>query len=367
MLDTMDSVTVITGRARFLDDKSVEVSAGADRLVVSATTIVINTGAEPVVPDIPGLRSSAYMRDSTDLIRSTDLPARMVVLGAGLPGMEFAWMYRGSARRSRCWRPGRGSCRRRGRRRGGGHSGHSAGRGRRVRRGRPRHATSRDGRRACDRASTEVADEEHASTPTPCSPQPAASPRLDDLGLEAAGVRTTATGAIEVDEHLRTSQPHIYAIGDVKGGPQFTYISLDDSRIVADQLLGSGTRSTVDRKSVPYTLFMTPPLSRVGLTEQEARERGHGADRREAGGTRSPRCPAPKILGETRGMMKFVIDTDHRPDPRRGPAERRLAGADQHGRAGHAARRHCERLRDTIYTHPSSTEAFNEVLAAAHP
>ena len=52
-----------------------------------------------------------------------------------------------------------------------------------------------------------------------------------------------------VDEHLRTSQPHVFAMGDVNGGPQFTYVSLDDYRIVLDQLVGSGTRSTADRRS----------------------------------------------------------------------------------------------------------------------
>src|SRR5262249_37525808 len=58
------------------------------------------------------------------------------------------------------------------------------------------------------------------------------APSTAGLGLAAAGVRTTARGAVEVDEYLRTSRPHIFALGDVNGGPQFTYVSLDDSRIV---------------------------------------------------------------------------------------------------------------------------------------
>src|SRR6185312_498434 len=100
------------------------------------------------------------------------------------------------------------------------------------------------------------------------------APRTGELRLEAAGVRTTERGAIAVDEHLRTSRPHIFALGDVNGGPQFTYISLDDSRIVADQLLGEGKRSTADRVAVPTTLFITPPLARVGMTEDQARAAG---------------------------------------------------------------------------------------------
>ncbi|MBB8219358.1 pyridine nucleotide-disulfide oxidoreductase, partial [Escherichia coli] len=67
---------------------------------------------------------------------------------------------------------------------------------------------------------------------------------------------------------------NIWAMGDVTGGLQFTYISLDDYRIVRDELLGEGRRSTDDRKNVPYSVFMTPPLSRVGMTEEQARESG---------------------------------------------------------------------------------------------
>jgi pyruvate/2-oxoglutarate dehydrogenase complex dihydrolipoamide dehydrogenase (E3) component len=97
------------------------------------------------------------------------------------------------------------------------------------------------------------------------------APRTAELRLQTAGVRTDR-GAIEVNDQLRTSRPHIFAVGDINGGPQFTYISLDDYRIVADQLLGEGKRSTADRGAVPYTLFM--PLARVGLTEKQARAAG---------------------------------------------------------------------------------------------
>ncbi|CAM5260711.1 Pyridine nucleotide-disulfide oxidoreductase OS=Streptomyces antimycoticus OX=68175 GN=ykgC PE=3 SV=1 [Streptomyces antimycoticus] len=65
------------------------------------------------------------------------------------------------------------------------------------------------------------------------------------------------SAVVEVDEHLRTSRPHIFALGDVNGGPEFTYVSLDDSRIVLDQLLGEGKRSTDDRVAIPHTVFMT--------------------------------------------------------------------------------------------------------------
>ena len=68
-------------------------------------------------------------------------------------------------------------------------------------------------------------------------------------------MKTTEQGAIAVDERLQTSVPHIWALGDVKGGPQFTYISLDDFRIVRDALYGEGKRAASDRDPA-YTVFM---------------------------------------------------------------------------------------------------------------
>ncbi len=97
--------------------------------------------------------------------------------------------------------------------------------------------------------------------------------RLDRAG----GVEMTDTGAVVVDDYRRSSQPHIYAVGgDVNGGPQFTYISLDDYRIVLDQLGGAAEpRSAAQRRAVPNCLFLSPPLARVGLTESQARTAGY--------------------------------------------------------------------------------------------
>ncbi len=71
-------------------------------------------------------------------------------------------------------------------------------------------------------------------------------PATDDLGLNTAGIKIDERGDIVVDEQLRTSVPGVFAIGDVNGGPQFTYDSLDDYRIVLDQLIGDRTRATTD-------------------------------------------------------------------------------------------------------------------------
>ena len=180
----------------------------------------------------------------------------------------------------------------------------------------------------------------------------------------AAGIEADERGFVVVDEHLRTSVDGVFAVGDVNGGPQFTYISYDDHRIVLDQLVGEGARRTTDRVAVPTTTFLTPPLSRVGLSETDARAQGldvHVVAKRVADIAAMPR---PKIVGETHGLIKFVVDA----------ASGLVLGAtlfcvDSQElvnlvalamRVGVPA----SDLRDGIWTHPSSTEAVNEVFTA---
>src|SRR6266403_1850566 len=94
------------------------------------------------------------------------------------------------------------------------------------------------------------------------------SPNTAGIGLEVAGVELDGHGYIKVNERLETSAPEVWAIGECAGSPQFTHVSVDDFRIIRDNLAG-GTRSTRDRL-VPYCMFTEPPLARVGLSEREA-------------------------------------------------------------------------------------------------
>jgi probable pyridine nucleotide-disulfide oxidoreductase len=96
------------------------------------------------------------------------------------------------------------------------------------------------------------------------------APVTKNLGLPAAGVETTANGFIKVNDRLETNVSGIWAIGDVSGGPQFTRASLDDFRILRDNVFGNGSRSRNDRY-VPSMLFTDPELAHVGLTEKKQR------------------------------------------------------------------------------------------------
>ena len=105
-------------------------------------------------------------------------------------------------------------------------------------------------------------------------------PNTAGIGLEETGVELDARGYIRVNERLETTAPNVWAIGECAGSPQFTHVSIDDFRIIRDNLAG-GNRSTRDRL-VPYCMFTEPPLAHVGLSEREAQQRRCDRARRPA-------------------------------------------------------------------------------------
>lgn len=94
MLADLDTVTLIDGRARFVAERTVEVAGGEDRLTVTAPAVVVNTGAVPVRPDLPGI-DSPHVHDSTSIQHADPFPQRLAVVGAGPVGLEFASMFAG--------------------------------------------------------------------------------------------------------------------------------------------------------------------------------------------------------------------------------------------------------------------------------
>ena len=148
----------------------------------------------------------------------------------------------------------------------------------------------------------------------------------------------------------------------MNGGPQFTYVSLDEARIVLDQLLGEGKRTTTDRVAVPHALFITPPLATAGLTEREARAQGRNIRVSRENVADIIAMPRAYTVEETRGVMKFIVDADT--DLILGAALLTI-DAQVFINVVTLAMRHgitATELRDSIYTHTSSTEAFNEVF-----
>lgn len=184
-------------------------------------------------------------------------------------------------------------------------------------------------------------------------------PMIEGLNLQAAGIGVDAHGAIVVNDQLRTTVPHVWAMGDVKGGPQFTYLSLDDFRIIRDQLFGDKKRDIGDRDPVPYAVFIDPPLAHIGLTEEEALKRGYSF--------KVSRLPATSVvrsrtLKQTDGMLKAIVN-DHSGKimgctlfcAEAPEIINIVAMAMKTGQ-------HYTFLRDFIFTHPSMSEGLNELF-----
>jgi pyruvate/2-oxoglutarate dehydrogenase complex dihydrolipoamide dehydrogenase (E3) component len=130
-------------------------------------------------------------------------------------------------------------------------------------------------------------------------------PNTENIGLELAGVELTDRGYIKVNERLETTAPGIWAIGEVAGSPQFTHVSVDDFRVVRDNLAG-GNRVTTGRR-IPYTLFTDPELAHIGLTEKEARARGIAYRLFKISMEHVLRA---RTLSETRGFLKALVEVN---------------------------------------------------------
>ena len=133
------------------------------------------------------------------------------------------------------------------------------------------------------------------------------TPNTRGIGLEEAGVALTDPGTIKVNDRLETTAKDVWAIGECAGSPQFTHASLDDFRIIRDNLDG-GDRTTTGRL-MPYCMFIDPPLARIGMSEAQAR--ANGMDLRVV------KLPMKAVLrtrttSQTAGFMKALVDPQDR-------------------------------------------------------
>ena len=131
------------------------------------------------------------------------------------------------------------------------------------------------------------------------------TPNTEGLGLELAGVELTDRGYIKVNDRLQTTAPGVWAIGEVAGSPQFTHISVDDFRVVHDNI--NGVEHGTKGRQVPYCLFTDPELARVGLNENEARARGIPYRLFKVSMESNLRA---RTLSETRGFLKALVEAD---------------------------------------------------------
>ena len=355
---TAAGAEVIDGEASFLDAHTVRIVTETGERIVRAGRSFINTGAAPFVPPIPGLKESAHVYTSEGMMELDKLPEKLVVIGGGYIGLEFASYYanfgsdvtvvqdtadfipREDKEIAACVEKVLEE------------RGISI-----VKSAKVLGVKDEDGVAVL---TVEAAGSERRLTANAVLVATGRRPDLAALQLEKAGVELSERGAVAVDEKLRTTAEHIWAMGDVAGSLQFTYISLDDFRIVKDTLFGKGERTTKNRGAVPYSVFLDPPLSRVGMTEEEARAAGFDVAVRKLAVAAIPKA---QVLRKPAGLLKAVIDA--KTDKILGahlfcPESQEMINIIKLAMdAGITA----GTLADAVYTHPTMTEAFNDLFA----
>ena len=358
-LEATANLDLIFGAARFTGQKQIEVKPTArvgELRRLTADLVFLNTGGRPARPAVEGVERVAAL-DSTSVMELDTLPEHLLILGGGYVGLEFAQMFRRFGSRvtviqrnaqllpnedadvaaevktileqdgveillgtdSRCVAPN----------------------GAAVRLG----VRTPEGERVLEGSHLLVAA--------------GRSPNTEALDCAAGAIELDDKGFVRANTKLETTAPGVYALGDVKGGPQFTHVSYDDFRIVRTNLLEGGNASTTDRL-VPYTVFLDPHLGRIGLSEKDARKQG-----RKVRVAKMPMSYVARALemDESRGFMKAVVDADT--DRVLGAAVLGIEGGElmsviQLAMMGGVTAR---RLRDTVFAHPLLAESLNNLFA----
>jgi probable pyridine nucleotide-disulfide oxidoreductase len=363
-LNNNPHVTVIDGKASFITPYDVQIdnSNGEDvPLQIHAEKIFINTGSLPFIPAIEGLQASKLIFTSTSLMELQKLPRKLVIIGGGYIGLEFASIYASFG--SSVTLLERNETLLRSQDRDIAEAAKTALEKRGV-----EFLMGASAQKIYDQddgAIVEILDNENHKKPLMADAILVATGRVPNtlgLGLENSGVSVDARGFVVVDDFLRTSVPNVWALGDVNGGPQFTYISLDDYRIIRDQLDGNTNKphSVKDRLNIPYSVFIHPTLSRIGLTEAEALQAGY-----QIQVVKMPAAAIPRAqqLHETEGLLKAIVDT------RTGSIlgcslfcadSSEVINVVQMAMQTSAS---YETLRESIYTHPSMTESLNDLFS----
>jgi pyruvate/2-oxoglutarate dehydrogenase complex dihydrolipoamide dehydrogenase (E3) component len=352
---------LIMGSGRFVAPKTLEVrlNDGGTR-VLAGDQVFLNIGTHAAIPAVPGLEAARPLTH-IEALELDYLPSHLVVLGGGYVGLELAQAYRRFGSRVSVIQSG----------------------SQLMSREDPdvademRRLLSEEGIQFLLQTRTvnvngQSGNEVGVTVRTASGEQKLESsdilvavgrvPNTAGIGLEETGVELDADGYIRVNERLETSAPNVWAIGECAGSPQFTHVSIDDFRIIRDNLAGAD-RSTRGRL-VPYCMFTEPPLARVGLSEREARQQGIV--------TRVGRLPMSGVrrtatTGETQGFMKVLV----------GGSDDRILGFTMIGaEAGEVmavvqtamlADLPYPRLRDAILAHPTMAEGLGDLFSDVPP
>ncbi len=351
-IESAEGLELVFGEARFVAPRTVAVNGRT----CTSDLVFINTGGRPAPPDVPGLADVGPL-DSTTIMELGEVPRHLLVLGGGYIGLEFAQMFRRFGSEVTVVQRGRqllpledediaeavlGVLREDG-----------------VEvhlQAEARCAERLDGGQV--RLIVRTPDGDRTVEGSHVLLAAGRVPNTDRLDPGAGGVETDAKGFIRANERLETTAPGVYALGDVKGGPAFTHISYDDFRIVRDNLLAGGSRTTANR-AVPYTVFMDPQLGRIGLNEREAKKAGRSY--------RVATIPMSYVaraleMDESRGLMKVLVH----------PETRQILGATVLGIEGGelmavfqlamTGNVPYDTIREAVFAHPTLAESLNTLF-----
>lgn len=285
---------LVAGHASFVDPDTLRV----DSREVRARTFLVATGAEAAVPDIPGLRDAGYLT-STTAMELAEVPRRLLTIGGSFVGMEQGQLF--SRLGAEVTIVGRLAP-------------HAepemadwigrafADEGIRVV---PERVASVERR---DDITVAVTDRGTRVETDNILVAAGRAARVADLDVAAAGIALDERGFIAVDGEQRSSNPRVFAAGDVTGGPQFVYTAAAQGNVAAENAL-TDSRRTVDYLGLPSVIFTSPSVASAGMTEAEALAKGHACDCRVLQLADVPRAIVKR---DTRGAVKLVVDRDTR-------------------------------------------------------
>jgi pyruvate/2-oxoglutarate dehydrogenase complex dihydrolipoamide dehydrogenase (E3) component len=293
---------LIYGTARFSGRKEITVSlkdGGTE--ILTADKFFINTGLQPAIPDIEGIRTIPYLT-STTIMELSEVPEHLLILGSGYIALEFGQMFARFGSKVTLIEPSERILKKE---------------DKDIAEAIVKILVQEDIEILTNTRATRFSQSGHIIAATletggiksqrSCTHVLVAAgrgPHADGTGLEVAGIAVDEKGHIKVNAQLETSAEGIYALGDIKGGPAFTHVSYDDYRLIIQHVVEK-KQISIENRLIPYCMFIDPQLGRVGITEQEAREKGLDI---KVAVLQNDSVARSIETGDERGMMKAIVD-----------------------------------------------------------
>ncbi len=355
-LEKGNGVEVLKGKATFVGPNAVEVDAGGEKTRIEAAAFIVATGARPIA--IPGFAYGKDVWSAKEALDLPEVPGRLVVIGGGVIGLELGTVYAKLGSKvtivealpalltgvdPEAVRIVQKGLRQRG-----------------VDVHLNAKAKGLDAVAGALSVRIEVDGKEQAIPADKVLVAVGFRPNTEGIGLEAAGVKLDAKGYVQVDDQLRSSNPAVFAIGDIVGPPFLAHKASKEGEIAAEVI--AGHRSARDWVAMPGAIFTDPEVATVGLSEEQARAKGLDPLVGKFAFAALGRAIA---IDHTEGFVKVIADRESKlllgvtmvgPEASDLIAEATLAlemGA------------YVEDVALTVHAHPTLAEAFMEASKAA--